>query len=162
VRKKYTLLIVLLVVMMLPLVSFAKVVISEKDLGDVTAQEGVTINFSCFTLGAITVAVSAWGDADGCNVCGGYTAAGWVGSAITMSSDFVKLSGNMTIDVGTSGARTALIIGLPGLSLAGSMASVIELASNNQLTANPTGTLGTSYMSGISVNPTGYLMIFAH
>ena len=161
-RKKFTSLIVLLVMMMLPLVSFAKVAISEKDLNDITAQEGVTINFGCFTLGAITVAVSSWGDSDGCSACGGYTGAGWVGASITMSSNFVGISGNMTIDVGTSGTRTALIIGLPGLSLAGSMTQVIKLASTNNLTGGALGTLGTSYMSGVQVSPSGYLVIFAH
>jgi hypothetical protein len=162
VRKIFTLLIVLLVMMMLPLVSFAKVAISEKDLNDITAQEGVTINFGCFTLGAITIAVSSWGDSDGCSTCGGYSSAGWIGASISMSSNFVGISGNMTIDVGSSGTRTALIIGLPGLSLAGSMSQVVELASNNQLTANPNGVLGTSYMSGVQVSPSGYLVIFAH
>jgi len=160
VKKVLTSLIVLML-MVLPLASFAKTVISERDLGDVTAQEGVTINFNCFTLGAITIAVQSWGDADGCATCGGYTTAGWVGASITMSSNFITLSGNMTIDVGTSGTKTALIIGLPGLSLAGSVNQVVKLASNNQLTTNP-GTLGTSFMSGVSLNPTGYLMIFAH
>ena len=161
-RKIFTSLIVLLVMMMLPLVSFAKVAISEKDLNDITAQEGVTINFGCFTLGAITIAVSSWGDSDGCSTCGGYSSAGWIGASISMSSNFVGISGNMTIDVGSSGTRTALIIGLPGLSLAGSMSQVVELASNNQLTANPNGVLGTSYMSGVQLSPSGYLTIFAH
>jgi len=148
--------------MVLSLTSFAKTVISERDLGDVTAQEGVTINFNCFTLGAITITVQSWGDADGCATCGGYNAAGWVGNSVTMSSNFVTISGNMTIDVGTSGTRTALVVGLPTLSLAGSMSQVVELASNSQLTGNPNGILGTSYMSGVSMSPSGYLMIFAH
>ena len=142
--------------------SFAKTAITEKDLNEVTAQEGVSINFDCFTLGAITIAVSSWGDSDGCSTCGGYSSAGWIGASISMSSNFVGISGNMTIDVGSSGTRTALIIGLPGLSLAGSMSQVVELASNNQLTANPNGVLGTSYMSGVQLSPSGYLTIFAH
>ena len=159
-RKKFTSLIVLLVMMMLPLVSFAKVAISERDLNDITAQEGVTINFGCFTLGAITVAVSSWGDSDGCSACGGYGAAGWVGASVTMSSNFIGISGNMTIDVGTSGSRTALIIGLPGLSLAGSMTQVVKLGSVANLAGG--SVLGTSYMSGVQVSPSGYLVIFAH
>ena len=140
--------------------SFAKTAITEKDLNDVTAQEGVSINFDCFTLGAITIAVSSWGDSDGCSACGGYTGAGWVGASITMSSNFVGISGNMTIDVGTSGTRTALIIGLPGLSLAGSMTQVVKLGSVANLAGG--SVLGTSYMSGVQVSPSGYLVIFAH
>ena len=141
-------------------VTITKIAISQKDLDEVTAQEGVTINFGCFTLGAITVAVSSWGDSDGCSACGGYTSQGWVGASITMSSNFVGISGNMTIDVGTSGTRTALIIGLPGLSLAGSMTQVVKLGSVANLAGG--SVLGTSYMSGVQVSPSGYLVIFAH
>ena len=142
--------------------SFAKTAITEKDLNEVTAQEGVSINFDCFTLGAITIAVSSWGDSDGCTSCGGFGSVGWVGASISMSSNFVGISGNMTIDVGSSGTRTALIIGLPGLSLAGSMSQIVKLASTNNLTGTALGTLGTSYMSGVQLSPSGYLTIFAH
>jgi len=145
--------------MMVPL-SFAKTAITDKDLSDVTAQEGVTINFNCFTVGAITIAAQSWGDSDGCSSCGSLTGAGWVGAAVNMSSNFVSITGNMTIDVGTSGARTALIIGLPSLTLAGTMTEVVKLGT----TANLSGAavLGTSYMSGVQVSPSGYLTIFAH
>jgi len=148
------------VFLMMVSLSFAKIAITEKDLGDVTAQEGVTINFDCFTVGAITIAAQSWGDSDGCSSCGGYTTAGWVGATVNMSSDFVTITGDMTVDVGTSGTRTALIIGLPTLNLAGTMTQVVKLGT----TANLSGAavLGTSYMSGVSVSPSGYLTIFAH
>jgi len=158
--KKIFISLIALMLMVLPLTSFAKTAITDKDLGDVTAQEGVTINFNCFTVGAITIAVQSWGDSDGCSTCGGYTSAGWVGAAVTMSSDFVQITGNMTIDVGTSGTRSALIIGLPGLNLAGTITQIVKLGSTNNLAG--TQVLGTSYMSGVSLAPSGYLMIFAH
>jgi len=145
--------------LMLPM-SFAKTAITDSDLEGVTAQEGVTINFNCFTVGAIAIAVQSWGDSDGCTTCGGYSAAGWVGASVTMSSNFVSLAGNMTIDVGTSGTRTALVVGLPTLNLAGSITQVVKLSTAAAL-GSP-GTLGTSFMSGLSVNPTGYLIIYAH
>ncbi|MGB5217630.1 MAG: hypothetical protein WBN66_04975 [Smithella sp.] len=140
--------------------SFAKTAIIESDLATVTAQEGVTINFDCFTVGAITVEVQSWGDSDGCTTCGGYTGTGWVGASIDMSTDFVTIRGNMTIDVGTSGTRTALAIGLPTLDLKGNMTQVLKLSNNAQLTGNQV--LGTSYMSGLSVSPSGVLIIYAH
>lgn len=157
--KKVLLFVVLVMFLVVPM-AFAKVSITEKELGDITAQEGVTINFDCFTVGAISIAVQSWGDTDGCSACGNLTTDGWVGASVTMSSNFVQLSGNMTIDVGTSGTRSALIIGLPTLNLAGSITQVVSLSS----TANLAGTqvLGTSYMSGVSLAPTGYLTIFAH
>ena len=157
--KKVLLLTIVTFLMMVPM-SFAKTAISDSDLAGVTAQEGVTINFDCFTVGAITIAAQSWGDADGCTTCGGYTAAGWVGASVTMSSNFVRISGNMTIDVGTSGTRTALVIGLPTLNLAGSMTQVVKLGTAANLSGG--SVLGTSYMSGVSVNPSGQLIIFAH
>jgi len=158
--KKVLLFAVLAMFLMVPM-SFAKTAITESDLAAVTAQEGVTINFDCFTVGAISIDVQSWGDSDGCATCGGYTSSGWVGAEIDMSSDFVTISGDMTIDVGTnSGGVTALAIGLPTLNLVGSMTQVVKLANNAQLTGG--SVLGTAYMSGLSVSPSGVLIIHAH
>ena len=158
--KKVLLFAIIAMFLMVPM-SFAKTAISEKDLGDVTAQEGVTINFNCFTVGAISIDVQSWGDADGCAGCGGFTSSGWVGASVEMDTDFVNITGNLTIDVGTSGSTTALVIGLPTLNLAGSMTQVVKLSNSPDLSTN-VGVLGTSYMSGVSVSPTGYLIIYAH
>jgi len=158
--KKVLLFAVLAMFLMVPM-SFAKTAITESDLAAVTAQEGVTINFDCFTVGAISIDVQSWGDSDGCTTCGGFTSTGWVGANIDMSSDFVTISGDMTIDVGTnSGGVTALAIGLPTLNLVGSMTQVVKLANNAQLTGG--SVLGTAYMSGLSVSPSGVLIIHAH
>ncbi len=157
--KKVLLFAVIAMFLMVPM-SFAKTAISEQDLGNVTAQEGVTINFDCFTVGAITIDVQSWGDSDGCTTCGGYTASGWVGATVNMSTDFVGISGDLTIDVGTSGTQTALIIGLPTLNLTGSMTQVVKLGTSPDLSG--ASVLGTSYMSGLSVSPTGQLIIHAH
>jgi hypothetical protein len=156
--KKVLLLAVLAVFVMVPFTSFAKSAISEGDLAAITAQEGVTINFNSFTVGAITIDVQSWGDGNG---FGTYTTAGWVGASIALSSDFVTITGDLTIDVGTSGSVTALGIGLPTLNLAGSMTQVVTLAASADLATNP-GVLGTAYMSGLSVHPTGTLIITAH
>jgi hypothetical protein len=79
-----------------------------------------------------------------------------------MSSNFVTITGNMTIDVGTSGARTALVVGLPTLNLAGTVTQVVKLGTSANLTGGNTAVLGTSFMSGVSLAPTGQLIIFAH
>ncbi|MBN1363422.1 MAG: hypothetical protein JW976_01320 [Syntrophaceae bacterium] len=157
--KKFLLCLFIAMFMVVPM-SFAKTVISEKDLQEVTAQEGVTINFDCFTVGAISIAVQSWGDSDGCATCGGFTSTGWVGASVDMSSNFVSMTGNMTIDVGSSGTKTALIIGLPNLNLAGSITQVVKLSTSPTL--GSAGVLGTSFMSGLSVTPTGQLIIYAH
>ena len=159
--KKVLLFAVIAMFLMVPM-SFAKTAISESDLAAVTAQEGVTINFDCFTVGAISIDVQSWGDSDGCAGCGGYTGEGWVGASIEMSTDFVNIKGNLTIDVGTNaGGTTALIIGLPTLNLAGSMTQVVKLSNSSDLSTN-VGVLGTAYMSGLSVSPSGQLIIHAH
>lgn len=157
--KKVLLFAVIAMFLMVPM-SFAKTAISESDLAAVTAQEGVTINFDCFTVGAISIDVQSWGDSDGCSGCGGYTAAGWVGAEIDMSDNFVGIKGNLTIDVGTSGSQTALIIGLPTLNLAGSMTQVVKLGTAANLSG--AAVMGTAYMSGLSVSPSGKLIIHAH
>ena len=157
--KKVLLFAVLAMFLMVPM-SFAKTAISESDLAAVTAQEGVTINFDCFTVGSISIAVQSWGDSNGCSTCGGYTAEGWVGAKIDMSDNFVTLTGDMTIDVGTSGTQTALIIGLPTLDLAGSMTQTVKLGTAANLSG--AAVMGTAYMEGLSVSPTGKLIIYAH
>ena len=157
--KKVLLFAVLAMFLMVPM-SFAKTAISESDLAAVTAQEGVTINFDCFTVGAISIDVQSWGDSDGCAGCGGYTGEGWVGATIDMDDDFVKITGDMTIDVGTSGTQTALIIGLPTLDLAGSMTQTVKLGTAANLSG--AAVMGTAYMEGLDVSPTGKLIIYAH
>jgi len=157
--KKVLLFAVVAMFLMVPM-SFAKTAISESDLAAVTAQEGVTINFDCFTVGAISIDVQSWGDSDGCAGCGGYSAAGWVGATIDMSTDFVGIEGNLTIDVGNDGTKTALIIGLPTLNLAGNMTQVVKLGTDADLTS--AAVMGTAYMSGLSVSPSGKLIIHAH
>ena len=157
--KKVLLFAVIAMFLMVPM-SFAKTAISESDLAAVTAQEGVTINFDCFTVGAISIAAQSWGDSDGCTSCGGYTGEGWVGASIEMSTDFVNIKGNLTIDVGTSGTTTALVIGLPTLNLKGNMTQVVKLGTAANLSG--AAVLGTAYMSGLSVSPTGQLIIHAH
>jgi hypothetical protein len=145
---------------MVPFTSFAKSAITESDLAAITAQEGVTIDFSNFTVGGISINVQSWGDGDG---FGAYTTAGWVGATdINLASDFITITGEMTIDVGTSGAVTALGIGLPGLNFSGDMYQTIRLADSAANLATSTQILGTAYMSGLSVSPTGSLIIRAH
>lgn len=160
--KKVLLFAVLAMFLMVPM-SFAKQAISDSDLAGVTAQEGVTIDFSCFTLGSIGIEVSGWGDSDGCATCGDYTAAGWVGmNKVTIPT--VTLTGSLTIDVGTKGAVTALIIGLPGVSLAGNMLQTLVLGTSaaDLADGSTTQVLGTAYMTGLTLNPTGALIIHAH
>jgi hypothetical protein len=156
--KRILLLTVIAVFVMMPFASFAKTAISDSELGAVTAQTGVTIDFSQFQLGSITIGTISWGDGGGFT---GYTGDGWVGSSLSLSTNAVNISGTMEIDVGTNGGTTAIGIKLPTINVTGNVESVVKLAADKTLATNA-GILGTSYMSGINISPSGTLIIYAH
>ncbi|KUG22520.1 hypothetical protein ASZ90_007696 [hydrocarbon metagenome] len=156
--KRILLLTVIAVFVMMPFASFAKTAISDSELGAVTAQTGVTIDFTDFRLGSISIGTISWGD----NGFGStYTGEGWVGQSLTLSDNAVNITGTMDIDVGTSGNRTAIGIKLPTINVTGNVEMVVKLAADKTLTTNA-GILGTSYISGLSINPSGTLIIYAH
>lgn len=108
-----------------PFMSVAKQSLSDGEMGNLTAQEGVTVDLGTWNptggqYGDIVVlgfapALQSWGDADGFT---GYTDSGWVGAFTTMRADSVIVAGGkMTVDVGSSGAQTAIKIGLPSALL---------------------------------------------
>jgi hypothetical protein len=157
--KKVVLIIAALLVM-LPVMSFAKSTISENELAELTAQEGVTISMAGLTISNIQLAVQSWGDSDGFT---GYTSSGWIGAAITMTGDVVALSGDMTIDVGTNGTLTAVRIGLPQVAVGNAtfqVDQIVKLSTAKTLTG--TQTLGTAYMSGLQATVSGAVIITAH
>jgi len=157
---KKIILIAAALLVMLPLASFAKTVISESELAELTAQQGVTISFTGLSISNVALAVSSWGDSDGFT---GYTSSGWVGSAITMTGNVIALSGAMTIDVGSVGTLTAIQIGLPSVTIGDATFQVDQIVKlSNSKTLSGTQTLGTSYMSGLRATVTGSLTITAH
>jgi hypothetical protein len=157
--KKLIFIVAALLVMM-PLASFAKTVISETELAELTAQQGVTISFAGLSISNVSLSVQSWGDSDGFT---GYLSSGWVGAGVSMTGNVVGLSGTMTIDVGSSGTLTAVQIGLPSVNIGSTsfaIDQIIKLASSKTLSG--TQTLGTSYMSGLTATVTGALTITAH
>jgi len=94
-------------------------------MGSLTAQEGVTVDLGTWNPGGgqygniavlgFAPALQSWGDSDGFT---GFTDSGWFGAFTTMRADSViAVGGKMTIDVGSSGAATAVRIGLPSALL---------------------------------------------
>ncbi len=157
---KKIILIVAALVVMLPLSSFAKAIISDEELSELTAQQGVTISFAGLAISNVALAVQSWGDSDGFTL---YTNSGWVGAAIAMTGDVVALTGAMTIDVGSSGTLTAVRIGLPSVSIGSSTFQVDQIVKlSTAKTLSGTQTLGTAYMSGLRATVTGALTITAH
>jgi hypothetical protein len=161
--KRILVLAVIAVFVMMPLASFAKTAISDSDLAAVTAQDGVVIDLSHFTIDSIQVSASGWGDV------GGYTGAtgdGWVGAQITTtagsSGHFIGLTGNLTIDVGSNASVTSVKIGLPGINIDGSLTQKVVLATTAGGLIGSTQVLGTSVMTGITLTTSGYVVISSH
>ncbi|MFZ2398094.1 MAG: DUF6160 family protein [Smithella sp.] len=164
--KKILLLTVIAVFVMMPLASFAKTAISDSELGAVTAQTGVTIDFSNLnltlnpTVAGLTI---SWGDDNGFT---GYASPGWVGAQITnLTNTTVGISGTMDIDVGTNAGTTAIGIKLPATINVGvdEVTMAVKLAADKTLTTTA-GTLGTASILnlGLSVGTSGTLAIYAH
>jgi len=158
--KKILLLTVIAVFVMMPFASFAKTAITDSELGAVTAQTGVTIDFTAFDLGTITIDTVSWGDADGFGTT--YTGEGWVGASVDISTNAIKITDKMDIDVGTNGSVTAVGIKLPTINVVGNVDLVVKLDALKTLSSANAGTLGAVHMSGININPTGTLVIYAH
>jgi opacity protein-like surface antigen len=162
---KKLILTMVLVLVMMPFASFAKTVISDSDLGVVTAQSGVSISFASLNVSGVNVTIQSWGDTDGFTA-GGYTTQGWVGAAMTMTGNVVGLSGTMNIDVGTSGTQTRLKVDLPtvviGAGAGLTQDQTIKLSSAKTLDATGFGTLGQSYVAGLTATIQGSVQIYAH
>jgi hypothetical protein len=59
--KKNLMLVLVAIFMMIPLTSFAKTALSDSELGTITGNEGVSINFTSMDFG-IQISNIAWGD----------------------------------------------------------------------------------------------------
>ncbi len=157
---KKILLLVVAVFVMMPCASLARTAISDSELSAVIAQEGVTIDFNNFSLGTISINTISWGDSNGFT---GYTSAGWVGGNLALSNNAITISNTMSIDVGTNTTltRTAVGITLPTINVAGNIDATVKLAADKTLTTGAAN-LGSVYISGLNVSPSGTLVIYAH
>ena len=168
--KKFLALAVITVLVMMPLVSFAKTAISDSDLDSVTAQSGVSIDFNNLSVSGVTLNTQSWGDTDGAS---GYPGAGYVGmTGINLIGNTVVLNGTMNIDSGTisttSGNVTKLKIDLPTITMGGSGANgmnitfTVKVDSTKTLDGPNASTLGYVNIQGLSVWATGGITVFAH
>jgi hypothetical protein len=111
----------------------------------------------------------------------GYTSAGYFGARnMYMESPaegtegnnnfFILVSGTLDIDVGSNGGKTAVVIGLPTVTIPlmdpsntyqQGITQPLVFATSRDLDTN-TQALGTLYTGGISISPSGSLTISAH
>ncbi len=167
-KKIFVSVIVAVFCMMMPFLSLAKTVISDGELEALTAQEGVTLDFTTATYTYSTISGSvmatnwapslfAWGDGNGFGST--YTAAGWTGlSNITMSAaSNIIVYNKMTLDVGSSGTLTKLYIGLPSVFVHPLTTDALVKLGSNQLLGASNQIMGSIYNDqfAVIVNPFG-------
>lgn len=144
--KTVSTLVMIVLLIISPLASFAKTVISDSDLENLTAESGVSITFNdVAVIGSVAIEAASWGDADGFT---GNTGAGYAGFTdvdIFGGPNLTTLNGTFLVDIGTSGSSTVINLGLPTLTI-GSMDpnGVVRLGSNKDLSGG--GLLGTFYV----------------
>lgn len=154
---------IVFIFIMLPLAAFTKTVISDKELDDVTAEDGVSLDLSQLTLGTVnTAATISWGDGDGYGSA--YTSAGFIGTTDnnTVGSNFATFSGTATqIDVG-SGAETRLVISPQAVTI-GPLVVESTMKLSNVATLSGTQELGRINMQGYTAKITAdRIQVFAH
>jgi len=147
--KKLSIIVIIALLALPSLTSFAKTVISDSELGNLTAETGVSITFNNVSVyGTVALEAASWGDSDG---YAGNTGAGYVGFTdvdIFGGPNLTTLNGTFLVDIGTSGSSTRINLGLPTLTI-GSMdpSGVIRLGANKDLSGG--GALGTFFIWGL-------------
>lgn len=147
----------------------AGTVIDNKELDTITAQEGVSIDFSKVSVGNVTTMSSiSWGDTSGFT---GYATPGYfgfknldiTGNLMTIGHGSDATANRMRIDVGTGGGETKVIIVLPTITLGAANISgwvMADRTADFSSTAFSQG--GILTMNGFSTQVTGTLAIYAH
>jgi len=165
--KKLLMLTIAALFVMMPLASFAKSAISDKDLDAVTAEAGVSIDFTNVKVGGTTTLSSiSWGDPTGFTT-GGFTNAGYFGfSNFAIAGNLLELSGTMKIDVGTSGSETKVQIVLPTTYVGGqagmNVSALVRAYTSADLSNTSAQKGGTVSLYGFSTQITGTMTIYAH
>lgn len=153
----------------IPLASFAKVTLSDKDLSSVIAQDTVTIDFSHFGVSDVTASSVYYGDNDG---FAGATGAGYVGvknlSLMGSITSFGQgANGIMTIDVRYTAAdgATKIQITTPEIITGGANGMTVTCTMFSGTDSDFTGghAFMSRYMAGIksTVSP-GTITVYAH
>jgi len=153
---------------MMPLVSSAKVAISDSDLDAVTARTGVTVTFNNVNVYTSLSALS-WGDSDGFT---GYASPGFAGLAniavvwkdTTTAFPLVIASGNMILDVGTNATTGSLLkIYLPQIAIGGDYANISATFKTDTARALNTSTHETKIsVIDLSLHVNGYITVGTH
>lgn len=170
--KRFLTLSVIVLLVLLPLVSFARTAINDKDLDEVTAEAGVSIDFTNLKIGnnATTMSSISWGDTTGFT---GFTTPGYFGfknititghlTQIGQTGDANVTSNTMLIDVGSLGSETKIGIKLPTITMGTTNVTVWVMADR---TANFTSASqsqgGLITLEGFKTTINGTVALYAH
>ncbi|MGB5217631.1 MAG: hypothetical protein WBN66_04980 [Smithella sp.] len=149
---------------LLPLLSSARTIVADDELAGVTAEAGVTIDFTDLNVNNTTLTSVAWGDTDGFT---GYTSPGWTGitgvngTDIMITGNLSTINGEMNIDVGSSGSASILRIGLPDLNM-GWMSVNATLVAGSSATLTGVTPLCFMEMPNFITEVRGTVQISAH
>lgn len=160
--KRFLILAVIALFVMLPLVSFARTVVNDNDLDAITAESGVSIEFTNLSVGNTTTLSSiSWGDPSGFT---GYTTPGYFGfTNLVISGNIVKIpSGTMNIDVGTSATGdTKIFMVLPTITLGTANISGWMMADRvSNFTSASVSEGGILTLNGFSTQVSGTVAIY--
>jgi len=168
---KKSIILTIAALLMMIVTSFAKDVITEKDLAEVTAEEGVSISLNNVNTGSVYVETISWGDGDGSDTYGSgtLTSPGYAGMrAANITGTLASFNGAMTLDVGSSGSSTKAQIVMPTITLGNlDFSTRLRLSPNVNLVESSASvenqrTLGRLDMRGFSTQAQGAICVYAH
>lgn len=141
--------------------SWSKSIISDSELDEVTAEEGVSVNFCDFSVSVSSINAVSWGDGDGYS-SGAHGNAGYAGmSNTTVTGNAVTISNTAVIDVGSSGSETRVNVDLPTINLGALNATTtMKVSSAQDLSGGKT--MGVLNMRGFQSELDGSFQVYAH
>lgn len=162
--KRFLMVTVIALFVILPLVSFARTAITDQDLNEVTAEAGVSIDFTNLIVnpGNPALTTISWGDTTGFT---GYTTPGYFGfSNIVITGNLLRIpSGTMNIDVGSAGTETKIGIVLPPITMGTTNITVWIMADRSSTFASGSQSQGGLItVTGMTTTITGTVAIYAH
>jgi len=170
--KRFLTLAFIVLFIMLPAASaLARTAIDNNELDAITAQEGVSIDFSNASVGQTTTMTSiSWGDTSGFT---GYTTPGYFGfKNLDITGNLMRIgygsdatANRMTMDVGTNSStgETKIIIVLPTITLGTANISGWVMADRTSTFSSPSFSQGGIItLNGFSTQVTGTVAIYAH
>ena len=164
--KRFLTLAVMTLFMAMSAALVAQTVITDEELNAITAEEGVSIDFSQMRVGGTTTLTAlSWGDTSGFTP--GYNTAGYFGFRnISITGYLADIpSGTMTLDMGTSSGsgETKMFFVLPTVTL-GTANITGWLCGDRIATMDTTGFSqgGVIGFTGFSTQVSGTVAVYAH